>query len=155
MKRANEFEEQTKTVIKEYGNVQLGYENKSVVAMNVLKQASNKNKLFEDARSPYLSPTGRQKKTEFVYHSPLNNIDVRIECKSRKTIGLIGEITDELHFVSKIPEKQYYLVLSDLLLTDYILARINDIIVEKGLQNKVIVGGLECLKTMLKERVIN
>jgi|JFJP01.1.fsa_nt_gi hypothetical protein len=149
----NIFELQTETVLNNHGNVQLIYIGESVVATKILKESTNKNKLFKNACSPYLTPTGRQKKTEFVYHSPSNNIDIRIECKSRKTLGLIGEITDELNFITNIPEKQYCLVLSEILLSNYILDRINTIVVEKELQDKIWVGSLEQFKSFLKEHI--
>jgi len=147
----NKFEDKIENVLAKYGNIQLNFEGESVIAMQVLKQASDKNKLFKRACSPHLSPTGRQKQTEFVFHSPLNNIDWRIECKSRQTKSLIGEITHELNFVANIPEKLYCLVLSDILITPYILGLINQNIAEKGLEAKVWVGTKKQFKNLLKE----
>ena len=147
----NKFEDKIENVLAKYGNIQLNFEGESVIAMQVMKQASDKNKLFKRACSPYPSPKARQKQTEFVYQSPVNDIDWRIECKSRQTESLIGEITHELNFVAKIPEKLYCLVLTKNLVTPYILGLINQNIAEKGLESKVWVGTKKQFKNLLKE----
>lgn len=153
MERHNEFEEQIRLLIKKHGNVHLEHPRQSVRATEVLKDSNNKNKLFTDASSPYRTEFGNQKRTEFVYHSPDNNIDWRIECKSRKTINLIGEITHELNFVADIPENVYCLVLSDILIRPYILNQLIQIVVEKGLELKVWIGSKKDFKKLLKNKM--
>lgn len=152
MARHNEFEDVIEQVIRKHGNVQLIFPKESVRSMKVLKDDTNINLLFTDARSPHLTPTGRQKSTEFVYFAP-NKADWRIECKSRKTYGLLGEITRELNFVADIPEKLYCLVLTDNLLTTDFLNELNQIVREKGLEDKVWIGGKKKFKKMLKRVV--
>lgn len=151
MTRKNEFEESVNQAIRKVINVQLTFDSESVRAIEVLKQSSNKNKLFYDACSTYLTPTGRQKQTEFVLHCPIYGIDMRIECKSRQTYGLLGEIKSELDYVNNIPESRYCLVLTENLLTPYFLAELKQNVLEKGLTDKVWIGSKKQLKKMLKK----
>lgn len=153
MERKNKFEQQVMSVIKTYGNVQLTYENESVVSTEILKHSNDKNKLFTDVGSPYCTPIGNQKRTEFVYYSPLNNVDLRVECKSRQKSGLLGEILIELNFVSKISEKKYCLVLSDTLINEYFLKQLRTTIKEKNLSQKVWFGNLKQFTNLLKKNV--
>ena len=44
----NEFEDYIETITKAYGNVQQNHEGLSVRAIEVMKQASDKNKLFKN-----------------------------------------------------------------------------------------------------------
>jgi len=149
----NEYEDYVKSIIKLHGNVQLEHERQSVRSIEVLKQSCDMNKLFTEASSYYCTEIGNQKRTEFVYHSPLNNTDWRIECKSRKKLGLLGEILRELNYVSKIAEKMYCLVLSDVLINQYFLEEIYTTIKEKNISHKVWVGNAEQFKNLLIERI--
>ena len=150
----NEFEDYIETITKAYGNVQQNHEGLSVRAIEVMKQASDKNKLFKNARSPYLTENGRQKITEYVYQSPLNNVNWRIECKSRIKPGLLGEILIELNYVANILENLYCLVLSDSLMNPNFLRLLETNIREKNLSHKVWVGSATQYINLLKSRVI-
>ncbi|MBN1117784.1 MAG: hypothetical protein JXA77_11300 [Bacteroidales bacterium] len=153
MKRHNDFEQQVMSVIESYGNVQLTYDKESVVSTEILKQSNDKNKLFTDAGSPYYTKIGNQKRTEFVYYSPINSVDIRVECKSRKKSGLLGEILYELNFVLKIPEKKYCMVFSDTLIDKYFLKQLKITIKEKNLTEKVWFGSLKNFERFLKKNL--
>ena len=150
MKRHNNFEQEIMSVLLETGQVELVHQFQSVRAIEVLKQAATKVTLFTDASSPYCTAFGNQKRSEFVYYAP-NKADWRIECKSRQTVGLIGEIERELNYVADIPEKQFCLVLTDNLLTPYILNELQTIVREKDLIDKVWIGSKKQFKKLLKK----
>jgi hypothetical protein len=138
------------SVLLKTGQVELVHQSQSVRATEVLKQATNRTTLFTDAGSPYCTELGNQKRTEFVYFAP-NKADWRIECKSRQTIGLLGEISHELNYVAEIPEELYCLVLTENLLTPYFLKELTQIITEKNLEEKVWIGSKKQFKKMLEK----
>ena len=126
----------------------------SVVSDENVKRYDNTNKLFIQPHSPYLTPTGRQKRTDLSLYCPEHGIDWRIECKARKAPNnLLGEIERDLNFVAKIPEQLFCLVLSKKIITPYFLNEINQVILEKGLTNKVWVGSNKQFKKLLKKQV--
>jgi len=149
----NKFEKKINRVIHKVINVQLEYEYETLIATKVLKQASNKNKLFFETGSPYPTITGRQKRTEIVLHCPDSGIDWRIECKSRQSIGLIGQITTELQYVAQIPEKLYCLVFNDVLDNPYILNQIQEQIDLRELNDRVWYGTAKQFKKKLKKAI--
>lgn len=139
--RSNDFENYVMSIIKSRDNNCIVHEKLSAVAMQVIKDSNTDNSiLFTDAGSNYYNITGSQKGTEFVYHCPLNNIDIRIECKARKKPNLLGEIIIELNHVNKMNEKLFCLVLSNELMNDYVLDLIKTTIQEKNLTHKVWFG---------------
>lgn len=151
MELQNKFEEEIRQVIVKHGNVHLTYKHESVRTMEVLKDDTDTNLLFIESGSPYLTPTGRQKRTELIYFAP-NKADWRIECKSRENpYGLLGEIQRELNFVADIPESRYCLVLTNNLLTPHFLPELTQNVREKGLQDKVWIGSKKQFKKMLKQ----
>ena len=133
------------------GQIELVHRNQSVRATEVLKQANNRNKLFTDAGSPYPTKLGRQKRTEFVIQCPSSGIDWRIECKSRQTLSLIGEVLIELNNVTDIPESKYCLVFNETLNDPYILNQIQTTVDEKNLNDSVWFGTKAEFKKLLKQ----
>jgi len=150
--RNNKFENKVEGLIKSFFNI-TPLPNESVRSMEVLKQATDRPILFTDAGSPYPTPTGQQKRTEFVLYCPDYGIDWRIECKSRKTISLIGEITIELNHVADIPEKRYCLVLSKVLDHEYVLNKIQQEIDLRQLNGRVWYGTKKQLKKLIKQQM--
>jgi hypothetical protein len=149
----NTFENEIELVLRKHGNFKLVFENESVASANVLRRNLTQNAMFKNLGSPYLTPTGLQKKTEFGFYSP-DNADWRIECKSRKqSNGLIGEIERDLNYVADIPEKLYCLILTDNLFIPYIINEIKQIISEKQITNKVWLGTKKQFKKKLKKAV--
>lgn len=147
----NEFELKVEGLMRKVLNP-LIHENKSVVATKVLKESDDQNRLFKNAGSPYPTPTGRQKKTEFVLWSPEHQIDWRIECKSRKTQSLIGEIIIELNYVANISERVYCLVLNETLNEPYTMNLIKKEIRDRGLFERVWLLPYKDFKKLLKKR---
>ena len=126
----------------------------SVKADKAIKLYDKGNKLFIQSRSPYQTPTGLQKRSDLSLYCPMYGIDWRIECKSRENAyDLLGEITRELNFVADIPEKLYCLVMTDNLLTTYFLNELNQIVREKGLEDKVWIGNKKKFKKLIKKYV--
>ena len=153
--RSNDFENYVMSIIKSRDNNCIVHEKLSLVAMQVIKDSNKGSILFTDAGSNYYNITGSQKGTEFVYHYPLNNIDIRIECKSRKTINLLGEIIISLNYVANMSEKLFCLVLSDVLMNDYVLDLIKTTIKEKKLINKVWFGSAGDFDAFLAKNLHN
>jgi len=147
----NLFEEKIKQLTHNHGNVQYVLHRESVRSAEVLKNNTDANIMFTEAGSPYLTPTGKQKRTEIVFFAP-DKADWRIECKSRENdYDLIGEIETELNYVQDIPEELYCLVLSDNLLNEYVLNVLHEKIREKGLNGKVWIGNKKQFKKKLKK----
>lgn len=154
MTRYNSFEQSTMEIVHKHGRIEGVYQgSNSVDAIQVIKNNDTSNKLFIDACSPYLTDYGNQKKTEFVLHLPQNGIDWRIECKSRKTPQLIGEILYDLNFVAELKERMYCLVLTDNLCYPYIATQIANTIKEKGIEDKVWFGTQKQFEKMLKKKL--
>ena len=145
----NNFEKQIFDIIKKQISV-TPRKSISVIADKIIKKYDNKNKLFIQPCSPYLTPIGNQKRSDLSLYCPVLNIDWRIECKSRQTIGLLGEIKSELDYVANIPEQLYCLVMTDNLLTPHFLNELNQNVIEKGLNNKVWIGTAKQFKKKLK-----
>lgn len=147
----NRFEKQIFELIKKLISV-TPRKSISVKADKAIKEYDNSNKLFIQPYSPYLTPTGLQKRTDLSLYCPMYCIDWRIECKSRKNAyDLLGEIERELNFVADIPEQLYCLVMTGNLLTPYLLNELNQIVSEKGLENKVWIGSKKQFKKILKK----
>ncbi len=136
------FEQKVLSVIRYRGNVQLEYYKLSLVAAKIIKQSNDKDKIIIEAAPPYCTDLGNPKHTEIVFQSPINKLDLRIECKYRVKPSLIGEIIKELNYVADIPEKLYCLVLDDNIATKSILKLIETTVKEKNLINKVWFGSL-------------
>lgn len=150
----NEFETQIEQVLRKHGNFELVFNDESVRSAEILKRSLTENAMFKNLGSPYLTPTGQQKKTEFGFFSP-NKADWRIECKSRhNNYGLVGEIERDLNFVADIPEERFCLVLTDNLINPYVMGEIRQIIADKQIGDKVWIGSKKDFKKMLK-KVVN
>lgn len=146
----NLFEVKIKRIINELVDPR-PHERLSLLEMQAVKEYDNDNKLFIEAGSPYPTITGQQKRTEIVLQCPDYSIDWRIECKSRQTKSLIGEIIIELSFVAKIPEKLYCLVFNDVLAHPYILNQIQQEIDLRQLNDRVWYGTAQQFETKLKQ----
>ena len=151
MKRYNIFEQKITNTICKVIKPDLAYTtNNSLELLEIKKHSNNLIKMFFDCGSLYKTEYGYQKKTEIVFYSPLHNLNVRVECKSHQSLGLLGNVIDELNFIKYYLEDEFWLVLEGALLRPSALKRINEAIVERGLVNKVWVGSSKQLKKKLK-----
>jgi hypothetical protein len=153
--RHNKFEELIRECIKTNVHIELCFEQyntSSIIEMR--KNANNKNKLFQDACSPYRTDYGNERTTEFVLHCPKHKINWRVEGKSQKKGGnLILRAYEELEYVSKLKEDMFVLVLGGAFNTPKIYQKINDVINHLGLKGKVWYGDLQMFNSLLKKQM--
>lgn len=105
------------------------------------KSRNNRHKLIMDAKSPVKTINGNEKTTEFVVHCPTLDINWRIECKSQKSYSnIICSVYDELDYVKELKEDKLCLLLKDAYDHPYVRFKLERLILEKNILNKVWFG---------------
>ena len=120
----------------------LPYEDGNTLSNVALrKKQTNRNKLFHDLESPYLTYKGNPHITELAVHAPMYKLDARIECKSMSILSnMTKTVLDELHYVKELPELLFCLVLGNELLNPIFTRVLLNRIKELELQRKVWYG---------------
>jgi hypothetical protein len=149
--RSNVLEDKTIQAICSIVPIDRRFEWFSSKSVELMKSYNNLNKLFIDACSENLTYKGNQRRTEFVLHCPIANINWRIECKQQKTPeGTIARITNELDRVIKLHEDKLCLILEGGFRYPIVMKQIADEILKRGLENRVWFGSLNEFEQLLR-----
>jgi hypothetical protein len=155
IKRHNVLENKVKEFILSTLNIEELYCSYDSTTIENLKKYSNKNKLFEDACSPFLTPKGNERKNEFVLNCPLYKINDRIECKSQiNDSELIHRIDRDLDSIIHIHEDRLCIILDGAYLLPYNLLMLANKIIEKKIpMNKIWYGSFDEYCEMICEKI--
>jgi hypothetical protein len=155
--RYNDFEEQVNVIIKSFlDNKVQTYEECNTLKMVELKRKYNdKNKIFYDVESPYLTNNNNPRKTEFVIDAPQYKIYWRVECKSQKEYSnLVCRLYDELDYITDLPEDRICFIVEGALSNPIVLKKFTDKLKTLKLRNKVWIGTVSQFENeLIKKRI--
>jgi hypothetical protein len=140
--RYNVFEEFIRSLSVKILKFESAYD--SVTSSKILEETklrNNKRKIFQDAKSPAKTINNNEKTTELVFHCPLININFRVECKSQiKYSNIVTNVYDELDYVKVLNEDKLVLVLDGAYDHPYVRSKLERLIIEKNIIEKVWFG---------------
>jgi len=152
--RINKLEERTKEMLLTTANIVQLYQRENFDIVEVTKKYAKANVLFEDCTSPYKTFNNNPRITEFVLFCPQWNINWRIECKSQQKVSdLITRVFYELDCVTELKENKLILVLEGAFNLPSVKNKLNDKIIEYGLQKRVWFGSLEEFEQKILKRI--